>query len=199
MEAPTNEYGAWYYPLMLFLVAIDASIPPTPSELFVLGAGPLVASGSLLLVPAYLAAFLGCWLGDIALFYSFRLRLTHFLDRFTWGRWIHRNALRLTRKLGADATHVGLIGVRFLSGGRTAAVVASALGGVTVRPFIFYTGVGSAIWAAYMMTIGYFVGTTTGLPAWASAGIGMVVGTLIGVVFAMLLAFFRKLRGVGPR
>lgn len=199
MDSPTNEYGAWYYPLTLVLVALDASVPPTPSELFVLGAGPLVAAGSLLLVPAYVAAFVGCWLGDIALFYAFRLRLTRWLDRFRWGRWIHRNALRLTRKLGSDATHAGLIGVRFLSGGRTAAVVASALGGVSPKPFIVFTGIGSAIWAAYMMLIGYFVGTTTGLPAWASAVIGMVVGTLLGVLFAMVLGFVRKSRGVGPR
>ncbi|APF40712.1 DedA family protein [Neomicrococcus aestuarii] len=199
MDVPLNEYGAWYYPLMLVLVAIDASVPPTPSELFVLGAGPLVATGSLLLIPAYLAAFLGCWLGDLALFYAFRLRLTRLLDRFTWGRWIHRNALRLTRKIGTETTYAGLIGIRFLSGGRTAAVVAAALGGVARRPFILFTGVGSALWAAYMMAIGYFVGTTTGLPAWASAVIGMVVGTLIGVIFAMLLTLVRRWRGVRPR
>jgi membrane protein DedA with SNARE-associated domain len=57
--ALAGNLGPWYYPLTLVLVALDAVLPPVPSELLVLGAGPLSAQGSVDPVAAVLVAAAG--------------------------------------------------------------------------------------------------------------------------------------------
>lgn len=194
--ALSGDLGSWYYPLTFVLVALDALLPPLPSELLVLGAGPLAAEGHLILPAAALVAAAGCWVGDIALYLVFRHGLTRWFDRFAWGRWIHRNTIRLVNRVGRETTYAGLVGVRFVSGGRTASVAAAGIAGVPLAPFLVLSGVGAALWAVWMVSLGYATGTATGLPSWASAMIGMALGTLVGVVLAGLMALHSRSKGM---
>jgi membrane-associated protein len=194
--ALAGDLGLWYYPLMLLLVALDAPFPPLPSELLVLGAGPLSAEGRLSAPAAVLTAAAGCWIGDVALYLVFRHGLTGWLDRFAWGRWLHRNTTRLVEGVGRETTYAGLVGVRFISGGRTASMAAAGIAGVPLAPFLLLSGAGAVAWASWMVSLGYLTGSATGLPAWASAMIGMALGTLVGVVLAGLLALRSRLKGM---
>jgi membrane protein DedA with SNARE-associated domain len=180
---------------MLFLVALDAPLPPIPSELLVLGAGPLAAAGALNPAAAILAAATGCWLGDVGLYLLFRNGLTTWLDRVGWGRWIHRNIVRLMNRWGRETTYAGIVGVRFLSGGRTASMAAAGIAGVPLRPFLGLAALGSLLWSCWMVLLGQLTATTTGLPTWASAVIGMGLGTLVGVVLGGIIAMRSRLKG----
>jgi membrane-associated protein len=190
-----GNLGPWYYPLMLVLVAFDALLPPVPSELLVLGAGPLAAQGSLHPVAAVLAAAAGCWVGDIALYLIFRNGLARWFDRFGWGRWGHRNIIRLLGKAGRETTYAGLIGARFLSGGRTASVAAAGVANIPWGPFLALSGAGAVLWSTWMVALGYVTGNTTGLPPWISAVIGMGLGTLVGLVLAGGMAIRTRRKG----
>ena len=40
-----DALGVWFHPLTALLVALDAPIPPVPSEVVVIGSGALAAEG----------------------------------------------------------------------------------------------------------------------------------------------------------
>ena len=81
-----DALGAWFHPLTALLVALDAPIPPVPSEVVVIGSGALAVEGRVSPVAAVLAAWLGCWAGDVGLYALFRHGLADRLDRWAWWR-----------------------------------------------------------------------------------------------------------------
>ncbi|RZU60511.1 DedA family protein [Zhihengliuella halotolerans] len=180
--------AALYYLITAFLVAFDAPFPPVPSELFVLGSGPMVAAGHLNPVFAWVAAAGGCWLGDMGLYWVFRRGLTTWLERFRWGRWVHRNTVALMNRVGRETTYASLLGLRFVSGGRTASVAAAGLAGVTPGTFAALAGLGAGLWAAWMMLLGYLTQTLTGWPTWSATLLSMGLGALLGLALAAVLA-----------
>ncbi|HEY4614783.1 MAG TPA: VTT domain-containing protein [Citricoccus sp.] len=186
--------GWWFHPLTALLVALDAPVPPVPSELFVIGSGALADAGTVGLVPSVLAAWLGCWAGDVGLYALFRYRLTGLLDRASWGQRIHRGILRLLDKAGPAPSYATLFVLRFVSGGRTASMAAAGIASLPWRPFLVLSGAGALVWAVYMVGLGWVTGSATGLPTWASAVLGMALGTLAGLVIAGVIAVRRRSR-----
>lgn len=189
-----ESLGWWFHPLTALLVALDAPIPPVPSELFVIGSGALALQGTLGLVPSVLTAWLGCWAGDVGLYALFRFRLTGLLDRASWGQRIHRGILRLLDKAGPAPSIALLFVLRFVSGGRTASMAAAGIAGIPWRPFLLLSGSGALVWSVYMVGLGWLTGSATGLPFWASALIGMGLGTLAGLMIAGIIALRRRSR-----
>ncbi|TKV27375.1 hypothetical protein FDK12_11770 [Arthrobacter sp. NamB2] len=177
-----------YLLAMLAVIIIDVVLPVVPSELFVIGSGTMAAHGVLLLPLAVLTAFAGSWIGDVALFLLFRRRLTHFLDRFRWGRSIHRGLRSAIEKAGSSPTYAAVVAVRFLPGGRTASVAAAGIAELPLRPFMLAAAAGGVLWTAWLVGLGFVAGASTGLPAGVSALLGMVVGTLVGAITAAILA-----------
>ncbi|NUL44335.1 hypothetical protein F7P69_03895 [Cellulosimicrobium funkei] len=187
-----ESLGGWFHLLTAALVVVDAPVPPVPSELFVIGSGAMSQLGQMALVPSILAAWLGCWAGDIGLYALFRFQLTGLLDRASWGQRIHRGILRLLEKAGPAPGYASLFVLRFVSGGRTASMAAAGIAGIPWAPFLALSGAGSAVWSVYMVGLGWFTGSATGLPFWASAVVGMGLGTLAGLIIAGIVAIRRR-------
>ena len=187
-----ESLGWWFHPLTAVLVALDAPVPPVPSELFVIGSGALAQTGDVGPIASLLAAWWGCWAGDAGLYALFRYRLTRLLDRSSWGQRIHRGILRLLDKAGPAPGYATLFMLRFVSGGRTASMAAAGIAGIPWLPFLVLSGSGSAVWALYMVGLGWFTGGTTGLPFWASALVGMGLGSLAGLIMAGVIALRRR-------
>lgn len=177
-----------YLLLMFAVIVVDVILPIVPSELMVIAAGTMASHGDAYLPAAVLVAIAGSWAGDLGLFLLFRLRLTHWLDRFRWGRSIHGGLRRALDKAGKSPTYAGLVAVRFLPGGRTASVAAAGIAEIPMRPFLALTAVGACLWAAWLLGLGYFMGASTGLPLWVSIVVGTAVGTLVGLATAAVLA-----------
>ncbi len=173
---------------MFAVIVVDAALPIVPSELLVIGAGTMSEQGTLLLPLAVVAALAGSWIGDVALFLLFRRRLTHFLDRFRWGRSIHRGLRNAIEKAGSSPTYAAVVAVRFLPGGRTASVAAAGIAELPLRPFMLAAAAGGVLWTAWLVGLGFVAGASTGLPAGVSALLGMAVGTLVGAITAAILA-----------
>jgi membrane protein DedA with SNARE-associated domain len=189
-----ESLGWWFHPLTALLVALDAPVPPVPSELFVIGSGAMATAGSVALVPSVLAAWLGCWAGDVGLYALFRYRLTGLLDRASWGQRIHRGILTVRATAGPAPGFASLFVLRFVSGGRTASMAAAGIARIPWGPFMALSGIGSFVWTVYMVGLGWFTGTATGLPFWASALVGMGLGTLAGLIIAGVVAIRRRSR-----
>lgn len=193
-SALLDSLGAWFHPLTALLVALDAPIPPVPSEVFVIGSGALAAEGRVGLAAAVLTAWLGCWAGDVGLYALFRHGLADRLDRWAWWRRVHRGIRVLLVRVGPAGSLAGLSMLRFVSGGRTASMAAAGIGGIRWPVFLWLSGAGSLAWSGWMVGLGWLTGRTTGLPWWASAVVGMVFGTLAGLIIAGVVARRRQAR-----
>lgn len=182
--------GAWhpaFYFLIVPLVALDAAIPAVPSEIFVVTTGALGATGQLNVLLAAAVAALGAWIGDTLVYFLFKRKFTHLLDRFRWGRAVHRGILRASRKGGRSSTYAAIIAGRFIPGGRTATMAAAGMAQVPTRQFLLCSAIGCTMWGGWMVGLGYLTGSTTNLPFWGSAVIGVGVGLVVGAIIASVI------------
>lgn len=188
MDITTADgWGAAIYVWIIPMVVGDAFFPPIPSEMLVITGGALAAEGRVNLWLVALLAAAGSWVGDILVFQLFKRRLTHVLDRWAWGRKIHQGIHRAIAKAGRSSTYGAIIGARFIPGGRLAASAAAGIAEVSSRGFSLCAGLGGLLWAAWQTGLGYFAGSTTKLPFWASSLIGVSVGLLIGIVVGVIV------------
>jgi membrane protein DedA with SNARE-associated domain len=186
--------GDWFYPLLFTFVSLDALIPPLPSEVLAMGTGSMVAQGLLNPVAAVAVSAGACFTGDVALYLLFK-HGGRYLSRFGWGRWLHRTMTRLMLKLGTGGTYASLLGMRFLPGGRSASMAAAGISRISWRVFAPLAATGAVLWAIWMMALGNFTANVTGFPIWASTLVGMIFGTLVGILLAGALAIYRRRRG----
>lgn len=181
-----DGWGAAIYFWIIPLVLGDAVFPPVPSEMVVITGGALAVDGR---ASAWLVGIIAAtmsWLGDMVVFQLFKRRLSHVLDRWNWGRRLHRGIHDAIAKLGRSSTYGAIIGARFIPGGRLATSAAAGIAGVSTRGFSLCAGLGAVLWASLQTGLGYFAGTATGLPFWASSLIGVGVGLLIGVCVGVI-------------
>jgi membrane protein DedA with SNARE-associated domain len=181
-----DSWGAAIYFWIMPVVLGDAIFPPIPSEMVVITGGALSADGraSVFLVAALAAV--ASWLGDMVVFQLFKRRLSHVLDRWRWGRKVHHGIHEAIARAGRSSTYGAIIGARFIPGGRLATSAAAGIADVSVRGFSLCAGLGAVLWACGLVGLGYFTGSATKLPFWASSligvGVGLVIGAVVGVV-----------------
>ena len=89
------------------------------------------------------------WLGDVVVFQLFKRRLSHVLDRWRWGRKFHRGIHAAIAKAGRSSTYGGIIGVRFIPGGRLAMSAAAGIANVSTRGFSLCAALGAILWASW--------------------------------------------------
>jgi membrane protein DedA with SNARE-associated domain len=187
--------GAWapaLYPLIMMAVALDAAMPPIPSEIMVVTSGALCVSDAVLLPLALLAASSGSLLGDLLVYSLFKRRLTHLLDRFGWGRKVHRGIRRAADKGGRSSTAAAMLAGRFIPAGRTATMAAAGIAEVPAIRVVRASAVGSVLWACWMVGLGYVTGRSTRLPLWANSLIGVALGVGAGLLMAAIIALRRR-------
>ncbi|ADX71853.1 DedA family protein [Pseudarthrobacter phenanthrenivorans] len=181
-----DSWGTAIYFWIIPVVLGDAIFPLVPSEMVVITAGALSADGRTnVLVVGFLSA-LASWIGDLVVFQLFRRRLSHVLDRWRWGRRVHRGIHDAIAKAGRSSTYGTIIGARFIPGGRLATSAAAGIANVSVPGFSLCAGIGAVLWACWLVGLGYFTGSTTGLPFWASSLIGVALGLVIGATVGII-------------
>jgi membrane protein DedA with SNARE-associated domain len=181
-----DSWGAAIYFWLIPMVLADAVFPLVPSEMVVITGGALSADGRASVFLVGLVAAFSSWLGDVVVFQLFKRRLSHVLDRWSWGRKVHQGMHHAIEKAGRSSTYGAIIGVRFIPGGRLATAAAAGIADVTTRSFSLCAGIGAILWAVWLVGLGYFTGTATGLPFWASSLIGVAVGLVIGAIVGMI-------------
>lgn len=181
-----DSWGAAIYFWIIPVVLGDAIFPLVPSEMVVITGGALSADGRTnVLLVGFLSA-LASWLGDLVVFQLFRRQLSHVLDRWRWGRRVHRGIHDAIARAGRSSTYGTIIGARFIPGGRLATSAAAGIANVSVPGFSLCAGIGGVLWACWLVGLGYFTGSATGLPIWASSLVGVVLGLVIGAVVGMI-------------
>ena len=184
--ANVDTWGSAIYFWIVPVVLGDAIFPPVPSEMLVITGGALCADGRANVFLVALLAALASWLGDLMVFQLFKRRLSHVLDRWSWGRKFHSGVHLAIARAGRSSTYGAIIGIRFIPGGRLATTAAAGIANVSTRGFSFCAALGGSLWAVWSVGLGYVTGSATRLPFWASSligvGLGLVIGAAVGIV-----------------
>lgn len=181
-----DSWGAAIYFWIIPAVLGDAIFPLVPSEMIVITGGALSADGRASIFLVLLLAAVASWVGDMVVFQLFRRRLSHVLDRWRWGRRVHRGIHEAIAKAGRTTTYGTIIGARFIPGGRLATSAAAGIASVSVRGFSLCAGLGAILWACWLVGLGYFTGSATRLPFWASSLIGVMLGLVVGAAVGII-------------
>ena len=148
------------YPLVAFMMAVESSIIPLPSEIVIPPAAHLAYTGQipLSLWGIVLAGTIGSWIGASLMYWTARLAGRPLLLRY--GKYVFISAEKVE---GAErwASHYGAMGI-FIS--RLLPVVRHLIGipaGIVRMSFLKYsifTILGSAIWCAVLCWLGVKMG-----------------------------------------
>ncbi|MFL6127980.1 MAG: DedA family protein [Mycobacteriales bacterium] len=172
--------AVWTSLLLALAVAVDAVLPLVPSEVALVGAGAMVATGAAAPVPVLLAAWLGALAGDCCAY-----GLGRRAGRFGVGRLLrHRrgrgSVVWATRQLDRRTVPV-LVAGRFLPGGRTVTTLTAGFLRVPMRRFGPAVALGGALWAGYVTTLGYLGSRGAAEQPWAGALAGLLLATASGL------------------
>lgn len=159
-------FGVWLsgilahmgYAEIMFLMALESSLFPVPSELVMIPAGYLAAKGQLNPFLAVAAGGLGSIVGASANYVLGRYAGRAFLLRY--GRYFlinerkYHEAEALFLKNANLATFVG----RLLPVIRHLISLPAGVFGMPLLPFVLITGLGATLWCAVLVAAGYFFG-----------------------------------------
>jgi len=149
------------YTEIFFLMALESSLFPVPSELVMIPAGYRAAMGDLDPWLATLAGGAGSLLGASANYVLGRYVGRAFLLR--WGKWFlinetkYREAETLFMKNANLATFVG----RFIPVIRHLISLPAGVFGMALLPFALLTTLGATIWCGVLVLLGYYLGEPT--------------------------------------
>lgn len=149
------------YTEIFFLMALESSLFPVPSELVMIPAGFRAAQGDLNPWLATLAGGLGSLLGASANYLLGRYVGRAFLLRY--GKWFlineakYHEAEALFLKNAKLATFVG----RFIPVIRHLISLPAGVFGMALLPFALLTTLGATIWCGVLVLLGYYLGEPT--------------------------------------
>lgn len=161
-----EAFGQWLgevlshlgYAEIMFLMALESSLFPVPSELVMIPAGYLAARGELNPFLATLAGGFGSLIGASANYLLGKFVGRAFLLRY--GRYLLINrktfddAEALFLRNANMATFVG----RFIPAVRHLISIPPGMFGMRIPPFVLLTTLGATLWCGVLVALGYYLG-----------------------------------------
>jgi membrane-associated protein len=172
------------YLVVGLLVAGDAIVPLFPGESAVVAAAVLAADGELMVWLVLLAAFVGAFVGDLAMYGIGRWAGTRLVRRYA-SEGDRAERVRWARGLLERRGVALIVAAQFVPGGRNVIMFSAGTLHYPLRRFVAAEALGAALWAAFQTAIGYFGGrlfdsTLTALLV--SLGIAFAIAGLIELV-----------------
>lgn len=182
----------WLYVALFAVTIIDGFFPPIPSETVLVAAAAVLASSGDLwaLVPLGLVAAVGATIGDnIAFALGRRLGTT----RWAWMRRPRVAAAFGHAERALDQRSAALIlGARYIPVGRVAVNMSAGALRFPWRRFLPLSVVAGLSWSALSLAIGLLAGSWIKDQPLVSAGVGIGVALVIGLVIDRVTAARRR-------
>ncbi len=199
MEHFFGEMVAWSVELVrtlgylgiAFLMFIESSFIPFPSELVMPQAGYLASKGEMNAYVAIFMGILGSWLGAILNYvlalYVGRPFLLKYGKYFFISQKTYIKAEDFFREHGEIGTFTG----RLIPGIRQYVSLPAGLAKMKMSHFLFFTGLGSGIWCAILVYIGFQCGENEAIIKQYSKQATVAV-IVFCVVLVAAYAWFKK-------
>lgn len=184
------------------LIALETILPPIPSEVILPFAGFAAAEGRLNPYLAWACATVGSLVGAMVLYLiglKFSYERVHDLAGKRWfflfGVRDLERGMRFFDRRGGLVVLVG----RFIPLIRSIVSVPAGLDAMPLPRFLLLTGIGSGIWNAVFITIGYRLGPKYQLVEQYMGPISTAVVGVLVLVLAWLVVRRMRERGTAPR
>ena len=150
--------GHMGYPGIVSLMFLESSFFPFPSEVVVPPAGYLASRGDMNLGLVILAGILGSILGGLFNYWIAVRWGRRFFERF--GRYflVTPESLDKAEVFFARHGHISTFTGRLVPVIRQYISLPAGLARMPLKPFCFYTALGSGIWVTVLALVGYFIG-----------------------------------------
>lgn len=177
------------YPGIVFLMAVESSLVPFPSELVMPPAGFLVHEGAMSWVPVILSGVAGSLLGALFNYYLAKLLGRPFLERYGKYCFLKPEHLERTERFFARHGEITTFVGRLIPVIRQLISLPAGLSNMPVGKFCLYTTLGAGLWVTVLTVIGWLVGRNQDLlheymrsaTMWVFAGAAAVVLVYIKV------------------
>ena len=161
-----EAFGSWLnevlshlgYTEIFFLMAIEASLFPLPSELVMVPAGYLAARGDLDPVLATLAGGAGSLFGAAANYLLGKYVGRGFLIRYGPYLLINRKAFDEAEAMFLRNANMATFIGRLIPAVRQLISLPAGVFGMRILPFAVLTTLGASIWCAVLVALGYYLG-----------------------------------------
>ena len=196
-----EAFGSWLkemlshlgYTEIVFLMALESSLFPVPSELVMIPAGYRAAQGELNPWLATLCGGLGSLIGASVNYalgkYVGKAFLINYGKYFLISRKTYDDAEALFLRNANTATFVG----RFIPGVRHLISIPPGMFGMALAPFVILTTLGATIWCGVLVAAGYFLGEPVIAAVSAYTHEAGILALL--ALFAFVIWFVLKHRG----
>ena len=147
------------YPLIVFLMAIESSVVPLPSELVIPPAAHLAhTKGNLSMAGIVVAGTIGSWLGATAMYWAARLAGRPLIMRYGKLVLITPEKVQGAERWASRFGSMGIFISRLLPVVRHLIGIPAGIVRMDYRLFSLYTVLGSAVWCAVLCWIGVKAG-----------------------------------------
>lgn len=172
--------------VLMFLIAVSTLVS---EDLACIGAGLLVAQGTMAFVPAAAGAFLGIFIGDIGLFLAGRYLGRPFVRKAPLKWFIKEDDLDRGSKWLAQQGAKVIFASRFVPGSRLPTYVAS---GMLKTPFWYFTGyffLASVLWTPILVGLAVWFGNEVldYLTVYEQYALWVAIGAVLVFVMALRL------------
>jgi membrane protein DedA with SNARE-associated domain len=178
--------SAGYWGIVALMFAENV-FPPIPSEMIMPLAGYMVSEGKLSMVGVVVAGTAGSVLGAIPFYFlGYALgdrRLNAFVERH--GRWLTLTPEDMDRARRWFDRHgkAAVMTCRLIPGIRSLISIPAGVARMPFVPFVMFTAAGTAIWAAALAYLGYFLESRF-------AEVTRYLDPVSWVVFALMAAIY---------
>ncbi len=183
---------------VFFLMFIESSFIPFPSEVVVPPAGYLAFQGKLNLFLVVISATLGSLAGALFNYYlglKLGRTLTFRLIK-RWGKFFFLSEKHLAKadlfwqKHGHISTFTG----RLIPGVRQLISIPAGFSKMPLKPFVFFTTLGAFVWCSFLALCGYFLGKEKELlqKALSQGSTALLFFALLVLVFYFIFAVKKK-------
>ncbi|MBU2523343.1 MAG: DedA family protein [Nanoarchaeota archaeon] len=149
-----SSVGYWG---MFFLMALESTMFPLPSELVMPFAGFLVANGTFEFWTALIVSTIGCLAGSLFSYYLGYYGGIPFVRKF--GRYflINEHHLKKSEEWFAKRGDITILIGRFIPGIRHVISIPAGVGRMNLFEFSMFTIIGAGIWNAILLWLGYIL------------------------------------------
>lgn len=186
--------ASWGYAGIVFLMALESSFFPFPSEVVMIPAGYLAQQGQMNIILAFICGVFGSLLGAVFNYY-----LCYFFGReliVRYGHFVGINEQKMQKFEAFFNKHgeISTFNCRLLPGIRQYISLPAGLAKMNIWRFCLFTSLGASIWVAILLGLGYVLGENKELIDEYLHIIIMILACFVIVLSAIYVLKYRKKR-----
>jgi len=140
---------------LFFLMFLESTVFPLPSELVMPFAGFLVALGEMNTFAAILASLLGSLAGSLFAYYIGKNYGMRFVKKFGKYFFLDKTHLQSAEKWFKKYGDKTILFSRFIPGIRHVISIPAGVGKMNLKKFCLFTAMGAGIWNSFLLWLGY--------------------------------------------